>query len=104
MFAASRLRGRLGSKSTSRLYQTTGGDIRVVEQRLGLNPGDFDNVQVAVIERPNVQIPAGKELGANANWIPGGYTSGGIPEAVIPGQLKTDQVKVISMAELFNGN
>lgn len=42
--------------------------------------------------------------GANANWLPGGYTSGGIPEAVIPDQLKTDQVKIISIAELFNGN
>jgi hypothetical protein len=28
-------------------------------------------------------MPSGNELGANSQWIPGGYTGGGIIEAVI---------------------
>ena len=31
----------------------------------------------------NISLPSGNEMGANNNWIPGGYTSGGIPEAVV---------------------
>ena len=30
----------------------------------------------------DVRIPSGNETGANDLWIPGGYTSGGVPEAV----------------------
>jgi hypothetical protein len=28
-------------------------------------------------------MPSGNEYGANPQWVPGGYTSGGIPEATI---------------------
>jgi hypothetical protein len=28
-------------------------------------------------------MPSGNEKGANFKWIPGGYTSGGIPEIII---------------------
>ena len=28
-------------------------------------------------------MPSGNEKGANAQWIPGGYTRGGIPEIII---------------------
>ena len=27
-------------------------------------------------------MPSGNEYGANNHWIPGGYTDGGVPEAV----------------------
>lgn len=30
----------------------------------------------------NLRIPNGNESGASSLWIPGGYTSGGIPEAI----------------------
>jgi len=30
-----------------------------------------------------LRIPSGNEGGANGQWIPGGYTSGGVPEAVL---------------------
>ena len=39
----------------------------------------------------------GNERGANQNWLPGGFTSNGIPEAVIdsptPGQYTVSQIK-----------
>lgn len=34
-------------------------------------------------KKSNISIPNGKEVGANNNWLPGGYTSGGIPEGVV---------------------
>ena len=37
------------------------------------DPADFDNLR----------IPSGNEGGANDQWIPGGFTSGGVPEAVV---------------------
>ena len=30
----------------------------------------------------NIRIPSGNETGANKLWVPGGYTSGGVPEAI----------------------
>lgn len=30
----------------------------------------------------NLRLPSGNETGANSLWIPGGYTSGNVPEAV----------------------
>jgi len=31
----------------------------------------------------NIRIPSGNEAGANNQWVPGGYTNGGVPEAVM---------------------
>ncbi|GHU54030.1 hypothetical protein FACS1894132_07930 [Clostridia bacterium] len=36
-----------------------------------------------ISEPSNARIPSGNEGGANDFWIPGGYSSGGLPEAVI---------------------
>ncbi|WP_155268913.1 hypothetical protein [Brucella intermedia] len=86
------------------LYRASGGNMRAVEKKLGLPSGYLDNVQAAVIERPNVQIPSGNEAGALPGyWVPGGYTAGGVPEAVIPGQIKADDVIAKSAGDLFNG-
>ena len=85
------------------LYQRTGGNIRAVETELGLPQGYFNNAQVAVIDNPRVQMPTGNELGANDQWLPGGYTSGGIPEATLPGTTSVDDVTVITPGDLFNG-
>ena len=30
----------------------------------------------------HIRIPSGNEAGANSWWVPGGSTSGGVPEAV----------------------
>ena len=30
----------------------------------------------------NLRLPSGNETGANSLWIPGGYTSGNVPEAI----------------------
>lgn len=41
-------------------------------------------------------MPSGNELGANSQWLPGGYTKGGIPKAVInpvkPSDYQTSSV------------
>lgn len=29
------------------------------------------------------KLPSGNEAGVNDKWIPGGYTSGGVPEATL---------------------
>jgi hypothetical protein len=31
----------------------------------------------------DIRIPSGNESGSNGQWIPGGYTNGGVPEAVV---------------------
>lgn len=41
---------------------------------------------IAVIEKKNItnlEIPSGNEGGANEFWLPGGCTSGGVPEATM---------------------
>lgn len=38
-----------------------------------------------------MHIPSGNEHGANSEWIPGGFTSGGIPEVIlehVPNDIK----------------
>lgn len=32
---------------------------------------------------PDLRIPSGNEGGANSQWVPGGFTAGGVPEAVV---------------------
>lgn len=68
------------------LVQRSGGDLSKVEQELGLAPGSLtDGSSVAAYIAPedlhNLRMPSGNEAGANPQWIPGGYTSGGVPEA-----------------------
>lgn len=70
------------------VMKRTGGDLGKVEQELGLNPGTLTSGETMVAyvkpeHLKNLQIPNGNEGGANEHWIPGGYTSGGVPEATI---------------------
>ena len=64
------------------------GNLAVYEQALGFEPGYFKGhgglVRIDVLEVADlhIRIPSGNEAGANAWWLPGGYTSGGVPEAV----------------------
>lgn len=61
------------------------GDVRELEILLGLKQGDLGEFPVRVdIDNTNgLRMPSGNEKGATSEWIPGGYTSGGIPEAII---------------------
>ena len=70
-----------------KLLQSSGGDVSVIEQALGIPPGAWQGVSLSRIDIPNpssvgIRIPSGNEPGANGQWVPGGYTSGGVPEAV----------------------
>ena len=61
------------------------GDVVKLEQLLGLGRGSLGTKPVR-IDIPNpigLRMPSGNELGANSQWIPGGYTSGGLIEAII---------------------
>lgn len=70
-----------------KIWVETGRDIRKVEARLGVNPGEFgDNPAIASFKRSDlgeIKMPSGNEGGANINWIPGGKTSGGTSEAIV---------------------
>jgi hypothetical protein len=61
------------------------GDISSLEKLLALEPGTLgDNpVRIDVIDPKGLRMPSGNEWGANSKWIPGGYTTEGIIEAII---------------------
>ncbi|WP_419958000.1 ribonuclease YeeF family protein [Psychrobacillus psychrotolerans] len=66
------------------------GNPRVLEKLLGLEPGYLGDTPVLleITNAKNIRVPSGNEAGAwQGYWVPGGYTDGGIPEAV------TDQIK-----------
>lgn len=81
------------------LIKQANGDVRVLEDLLGLDPGDLGAapVRIDVSSPRGLRIPSGNEHGANNYWLPGGYTSGGIPEAVIdrvpPGEYVVTPIK-----------
>jgi hypothetical protein len=71
-----------------RIIAESGGNLRQIEQMLGLelNYLDGNDVMIVHIENPsahNLRMPTGNEGGANQYWLPGGKTSGGINEAVM---------------------
>lgn len=67
------------------------GDLRYVEQALGLKEGFFaDGGELMRIDIPNpreanLRIPSGNEAGASDLWLPGGRLPNGVPEAVVDG-------------------
>ena len=80
------------------LISQAGGDIHRLEASLGLPRGSLGSNPVR-IDIPNPQglrMPSRNEFGANSQWIPGGFTSGGIMEATInPAQPGTFAVTPI---------
>ncbi|ALA29866.1 hypothetical protein XK24_01910 [Streptococcus suis] len=65
--------------------RASNGNPRVLEGLLGLEQGYLGNNPVVIdIQRlKNLRMPSGNEPGAwQGLWEPGGYTQGGIPEAV----------------------
>jgi hypothetical protein len=75
----------MSKKQADELIKLSGGDIAKLEELLGFDKGYLGNTPVRIdIKSPNgLRMPSGNELGANKYWTPGGYTSGGIKEAVI---------------------
>ncbi len=66
--------------------QESGGDVRKMESLLGLQ-ADYlgNNPTIISFDSPsNLRMPDGNEIGATRKeFIPGGFTSGNMPEAVI---------------------
>ena len=71
------------------------GDPRKLEEILGLERGSLGAMPNRIdIPNPiNIRVPTGRESGANESWIPGGYTSQGIEEAVID-QVSPDEYTI----------
>jgi hypothetical protein len=62
------------------------GDPRIIEKLLSITPeGSLGNSPILIIipSPTNYRIPNGNQFAANKDWIPGGFTKGGIPEAII---------------------
>lgn len=64
--------------------------LKVVEQKMGIPTGCWSNgntkLLAVFIENPrdlNLRLVNGREQGANVEWRPGGYTLGGVPEAMV---------------------
>ncbi|WP_176473020.1 hypothetical protein [Sphingomonas lenta] len=71
-----------------RVLKETGGDLAQVEAKLGLDPGTLSNGDTLIAfikpgDLNNLRVPSGNEAGANTYWVPGGRTSGGVPEATV---------------------
>ena len=83
-----------------KLIKEANGDVKVLERLLSLEPGTLgaNPVRVDISSPSGLRIPSGNELGANSQWIPGGATAGGIPEATIdpapPGTYVTTPIDV----------
>ena len=64
------------------------GNLSIIESELGFpkdyfkKGGGLVRIDIEDTIGLDVRIPSGNETGANDLWIPGGYTSGGVPEAV----------------------
>lgn len=73
------------SSVADELIAKSGGDVRVLENILGLMPGDLgtDPYRVDFKNPTGLRMATGNEAGANAKWVAGGFTDKGIPEAVI---------------------
>jgi hypothetical protein len=69
------------------LLASAAGDLATVKKRLGIEPDEWNErlwrVDVANPLLHNARLPSGMEKGANDLFIWGGYTRGGMPEAVL---------------------
>ena len=68
------------------IIRNANGEVSKIETLLGLDPGYLGKnpVIVTIKDTSSIRIPSGNELGAWPEyWEPGGYTSGGIKEAVV---------------------
>jgi hypothetical protein len=70
------------------LLAATGGDLRRLEEALGLPENFLDSNRLVRVDIPepqelNLRMPSGNEAGANDLWIPGGKLPNGNSEAVV---------------------
>lgn len=71
------------------------GDLTIWERKLSFDEGYFASqgglvrVDIPDFDWLNLRIPDGNEAGANDYWIPGGWTLGDTPEAVVDKIPKT---------------
>ena len=67
------------------LIKEAGGDVAKLERLLSLEPGTLgvSPVRIDIASPSGLRMSSGNELGANKQWLPGGYTGGGIPEATV---------------------
>ena len=69
------------------------GDLEIWATKLSFSPGYFYGglvrLDITDFADLRIRIPSGNESGANDLWIPGGYTIGSIPEAVVDQIPKT---------------
>ena len=75
------------------------GNPRILEELLALDSGYLGNnpVLIEIQKNSNIRMPSGNEAGAwEGLWVPGGYTEGGIPEAVID-QVKVNEYRVLDI-------
>jgi hypothetical protein len=80
------------------LIANAAGNVGKLEQSLGLDPGTLGSapLRIDIANPQGLRMPSGNELGANTHWLPGGYTSGGLPEGTIdPALAGTYTVKPI---------
>jgi len=67
------------------MIQQSGGSVARLEELLSLDKGSLgsDPMLVEVKNLEGLRMPSGNEPGANLQWLPAGYTGGGVPEAVV---------------------
>ncbi len=77
------------------ILKQTNGDNYLIKQKLGIDSDTWNQSLIRIdIQKPfdyNPRLPSPINSGSNHNFIPGGYTSGWIPEIVI------DPVKPINV-------
>lgn len=81
----------MSGEELNEIIKNANGDVSKIESILGLDKGYLgDNpVIVKFNETTGLRMPQGNELGAYPEfWEPGGFTSGGIKEAVIDPALE----------------
>ena len=87
------------------VLHAAGGDMRKLEEALGLPKGQLDGEKLVRVDFPpeslddlNVRMPSGNEAGANDQWLPGGFLPSGANEAVLDGGRATaDQYAITTV-------
>ena len=83
-----------------KILKIADGDVALLERLIGYTPGGLGSnpVRVDCMHPKNIRMATGNELGATDLWIPGGYTSGGLMEAIVdqiqPGEYTVTRLTV----------
>ena len=77
------------TKYADKVIKNSNGNINYIEEKLGFPKGYFKyggglvRIDIEDLSDLDLRLPSGNETGANSLWIPGGETSGGVPEAIL---------------------